>query len=490
MRHIACNAFAALSALSCRLPQLSQLKLKLTTQAASAAIPAAYAVDTARLQLSGVTSLSLTAHRAWAEADGAGYTWRALGRFTQLQALTVAFTTQSPGFQATQLSALSTLSGNLRSLRITCPGFKAEEQQQDYNALSSLSSLTQLVLPYAAGATGVPAISSCSSLLRLSLSGPAGRRSAGPTLGVAECAALELLTQLTYLRLTSIPCNQTLLSALQRLQQLQVLQVDGLKAADALPALARLPQLKSIAGEWQESAGAAAAAGTTLQLTAVRYLEVAGTCAPFQTFPGVKTVLLFNTCQPGDLTALSQHCKQLQLLGMGHTWRMEASTLAPAAPVAQRTAAVASLAALRHLRSLFLSVNCDAEISALAAASQLRQLTLFVPTTNRTTRGCSTIGLAALGLLRSLRQLTLQLPGLVLTAEPVCGLMSSMQRFESVEVCVVPGQEEGVDAGLELALERHIRVPAAFKAAIKNWPRFIHRRSINLGLGGGILVGN
>lgn len=73
----------------------------------------------------------------------------------------------------------------------------------------------------------------------------------------------------------------------------------------------------------------------------------------------------------------------------------------------------------------------------------------------------------------------------------MCGLMSSMQRFESVEVCVVPGQEEGVDAGLELALERHIRVPAAFKVASnKNWPRFIHRRSINLGLGGGILVGN
>ncbi|WIA19707.1 hypothetical protein OEZ85_005633 [Tetradesmus obliquus] len=48
--------FADLLPALVRLPQLSQLKLKLTTQAASAAIPAAYAVDAARLQLSGVTA--------------------------------------------------------------------------------------------------------------------------------------------------------------------------------------------------------------------------------------------------------------------------------------------------------------------------------------------------------------------------------------------------------------------------------------------------
>jgi hypothetical protein len=199
----------------------------------------------------------------------------------QLQALSVEFTARSPEFRAAGLAALSALRHNLHALRVTCPGFTAAEQQQDYSALSSLSSLTRPVLPYAAGTTGLAAVSSCSSLQWLSLSGPAGCRSAGPSLGEAECAAIGQLTQLTNLRLSNIACSDELLSALPQLQQLQMLGVEGLKAADALPVLARLPQLATLPGHWQESA---AASGATMQLASVNLLVVAGECIPFQAF--------------------------------------------------------------------------------------------------------------------------------------------------------------------------------------------------------------
>jgi hypothetical protein len=194
---------------------------------------------------------------------------------------------------------------------------------------------------------------------------------------------------------------------------------------------------------------------------------------PISSFPSVKTAAYSNTCNPGDLVALSQHCKHLQSLNLAVTWKKEASTLAPAAPVTEQIAAVASLAALPQLRSLLLAVNSNAEVSALAAVSQLQQLTLFVPTSNRSTRSCTTLGLAALGLLRKLQLLDLQLPGLKLTAEEVCGIISSMQCIQSVTVCVAPGQEEYVTAGLELAVTEHIKVPATFKVTTNSkWPAF------------------
>jgi hypothetical protein len=451
--------------------------MKLTASAASEAVAAALAVDVARLQLSGLTSLSMELNRAWSDTEGASYFWAALGRITQMQTLTVAFSARSPNFEASQLSALGSLGDSLQQLQISCPAFTAADRQQDYSALSSLRGLTDLTLPYAAGTAGLHAIlSSCSRLQRLHFRASSARSgaaaAAAPALGEAECASLGQMTQLTFLGLVNIACSPELLPALQQLRQLRVLHVDGLSAATALPALAKLTQLSYLVGKWQESA-AAAAAGAVVQLTALAKLSTAGQGIPFHAFPNALTVLYYSTLEPGQLLSLSQHCKQLRALHMIGKWPANASTLDPAAAAADRVAAMDSLAVLPHLRSLSITVNCDAEISALAAVSQLQQLTLFVTLTNRRTNSCSALGLATLGLLRQLRLLDLQLSGLKLSAAAVCGLLSSMQYIELVKLCVAAGQGGEAASGVALAASRLLKGPGEVTVAVNDkWPAF------------------
>jgi hypothetical protein len=262
---------------------------------------------------------------------------------------------------------------------------------------------------------------------------------------------------------------------MQQLQQLQQLHLNGLNLFDALPTLAKLTQLSSLTGRWQTPPAApqAGAAGA-MQLTAVRHLAILGGYVPFSAFPAVQTVMYSDTCSPNALLSLSQHCKSLQALTADATWDKDTNTLAPTATAEERTAAVASLAALPQLHSLFLAVNDNAEVSALAVVSQLQQLTLFVPYGSRITRGCSAMGLASLALLRNLQLLELQLPGLFIEGEAVCGMISSMQCIQSVEMCVMPGDDDEVSNGLELALARHIRVPASFKITYnKKWSTWL-----------------
>jgi hypothetical protein len=113
------------------------------------------------------------------------------------------------------------------------------------------------------------------------------------------------------------------------------------------------------------------------------------------------------------------------------------------------------LASLPQLRPLYPAVNDDAEVSALAAVSQLQQLHLVVCPRDPDGISISAIGLASLALLRNMQQLTLYVVQLRMTAVEVCGLLSSLQHVPTVDLVVSPEEADSVDEGLEMVYHHH-----------------------------------
>jgi hypothetical protein len=307
-----------------------------------------------------------------------------------------------------RLSALSRIGSSLCALviaadQVTKPKEVSQQHPfvQDYGFLSALTALTQLQLPLSLAAANLTAISACSSLRNLSLSAvgeSAIEESSLAQLSEDDCEALGCLVQLTELRLAKVGgtgSSAAFLQALRQLQQLQVLRVDGLGPLTALPALASLPQLQEMGcnwgeegDDWRQQAALAAAAAGQHKLTVLRSMGAAGHAAiPWAAFPELREVMQWDQWSTHNFAGMCRHCTQLRELGSCE-WRADITSLPAEAPAAQRTAAIAALAALPHLTLLHFSANDDAEIAALAAASQLQQLTLMVPDSNLDTKAC------------------------------------------------------------------------------------------------------
>jgi hypothetical protein len=205
---------------------------------------------------------------------------------------------------------------------------------------------------------------------------------------------------------------------------------------------------------------------TAVQLTSIT-VAVVNDAAPLAALPNLRHAYVVSYCQPATIMALSQHCKQLYHFdGYGIYSRLGKYTLDSEAPVAERTAAIASLASLPQLRQLYLAVNDDAEVSALAAVSQLTQLHLVVCPQDPYDSSCSAIGLASLGLLRNMQQLTLYIKGLPLTPVEVRGLLSSLQHVPIVDMAVSPQNGDDVEEGLAMVFGGYTGKPRDFHCSI------------------------
>jgi hypothetical protein len=108
---------------------------------------------------------------------------------------------------------------------------------------------------------------------------------------------------------------------------------------------------------------------------------------PWAAFPQLQKVMQWDQWSTDNFAGICKHCTQLRELASCE-WRADTTSLPAAAPAVQRTAAIAALGKLPHLTLLHFSANDDAEISALAAASQLQQVTLMVPDCNLDTKAC------------------------------------------------------------------------------------------------------
>jgi hypothetical protein len=284
------------------------------------------------------------------------------------------------------------------------------------------------------------------------------------SLNPAECAAIGQLTNLKDLYLCGLLCSPPLLQALPQLQCLQELWVEGLPRLTALPALAKLTRLMVLQSRW--SADDQPSPSTAVQLTSIT-VAVVNDAAPLAALPNLRHAYVVSYCQPATIMALSQHCKQLYHFdGYGIYSRLGKYTLDSEAPVAERTAAIASLASLPQLRQLYLAVNDDAEVSALAAVSQLTQLHLVVCPQDPYDSSCSAIGLASLGLLRNMQQLTLYIKGLPLTPVEVRGLLSSLQHVPIVDMAVSPQNGDDVEEGLAMVFGGYTGKPRDFHCSI------------------------
>uniref|UniRef100_A0A383VSH3 F-box domain-containing protein n=1 Tax=Tetradesmus obliquus TaxID=3088 RepID=A0A383VSH3_TETOB len=482
-----------------RLPRLNSIDLHATTTAASSAPLMALALELLQLRLPNLRSLAVSIMGGWGDNP---QPFKAIGAATRLTRLDLYSYTDVPA-QLTMgnLSALSGLSSSLKALVVGVDQLVDQDELQpqalgrDLGFLSALTGLTQLMLPLPFSAVNLAAVSACSSLRNLSLTAmedPAGFAA----LEDPDCRALGCLGQLTELRLPKVQgtgSSAAFLSALKQLQELQVLRVDGLLPATALPVLAGLPKLKEMGCIWGNEGEAAAQqqqrqrrasrlVPTEQQLSGLHSMGAAGHAAiPWAAFPQLLTVMQWDQWSVDNFSGICAHCTQLRELASCE-WRADTTSLPPDVPAAQRVAAVKGLAKLPKLTLLHFSANDDAEIAALAAASQLQQLTLMLPDANLDTKACSPMSLSPLLLLRSLRRLELWLPGLPLTAEDARRLISSMQCIPSVTFTVMPSSKAAVLQGMEEARAANMKVPSEFDIDVNpSWTENPPAAAVGLG---------
>jgi hypothetical protein len=387
--------------LLCRLPRLSCLDLHATTAAASSAPLMTLALEVLQLRLPNLRHLAVSIMGGWGDS---AQPFKAIGAASQLTRLELYSYTDVPA-QITMghLSALSGLSSSLRALvlgidQLSEPDGQQQQQDQDFGFLSALTGLTQLMLPLPSSAVNLTAVSACTSLRNLSLSA-IEEQGFVAELEEEDCKALGCLVQLTELRLPKVQgtgSSAVFLSALRQLQELRILRVDELVPATALPVLAQLPKLAEMGCIWgtdgdaeqQARPVAAAAVLPEQQLPELHSMGAAGHAqVPWAAFPQLLTVMQWDQWSTENFAGICRHCTQVRELASCE-WRAETTSLPPETPAAQRAAAVAGLAKLPHLELLHFSANDDAEIAALAAASQLQQLTLMVPDGNLDTKAC------------------------------------------------------------------------------------------------------
>ncbi|KAF8062998.1 Csmd1 [Scenedesmus sp. PABB004] len=351
-----------------RLPRLTSLRLDAAASAA-ASEPAAIApaIAAAAAQLPGLRSLDLALGRSWEGSDAA---WRALGLATQLTRVAVRFDALLSPVTLRHLSALTAISG-LASLDV---GVGTLRGAQQYGFLAGLpAALTQLTLPLACDHQGLDAVGACTGLQSLTFevhpSSDYSDDRVWPTLGEAACASLARCTRLTALDVfVEQSSDPHLLAALAALTGLQGLCIDHLSRA-SLPCLASLSQLTYLQGSWVEGAGGGAGRASAACPSLV---ELCGRGPVlFEASPRLRRVVQIGAWPTATLRGLAAHCSGLTALvvcGCGH-WAGPSFEAGTGAQV-ECVAALRTLAGLKELRVLGLSASDDAEVAALAAATQ------------------------------------------------------------------------------------------------------------------------
>ncbi|KAF8063010.1 DCC family protein [Scenedesmus sp. PABB004] len=418
-----------------RLPRLTSLRLDAAASAA-ASQPAvvAPAIAAAAAKLPGLRSLELVLGSSWEDSDAA---WQALGGAAQLTHVAARFDVQLRStVTLSHMSALTALSG-LASLdvRVGTP-----HVAQHYGFLAGLPALTQLVLPLMFDRRGLDAIGACTGLRSLAfVVHPSVDYDSGtlvwPTLGEAECAALARCTRLTSLNiLVHQGSDPRLLAALAALTGLQRLTIEHLSRA-SLPCLASLSRLTQLQGSWVAGAGGGVGGASTACQSVVQLWG--GGPVPFEAFPSttwcLHDVVQIGAWPPATLQGLAAHCSGLTALDLcGCELWAGPSFEAGASAQAERVAALRGLAGLKELRVLGLSASDDAEVAALAAATQVTGLILRVPEGS----ACTPAGLMALARMTWLRYLWLEPFGLELAQEDARALLRALQFVRDVHVSV------------------------------------------------------
>jgi hypothetical protein len=363
----------------------------------------ALALEVLHLRLPNLRQLSVSIMGGWGDNS---QPFKAIGAASQLTRLELySYTDMAAQLVMAHLSALLGLASSLQALvvgvdQLSEPEEQQQQQQaQDFGFLSALTGLTQLMLPLPSSTVNLTAISACSSLRNLSLTAVDEISNTIPELEEDDCKALGCLVQLTELRLPKVQgtgSSAAFLSALGQLLELQVLRVDGLVPATALPVLAQLPKLREMGCLWgppaseqqQQQRPRQAAVPADLKLPQLNSMGAAGQAPiPWVAFPELRTVMQWDQWTTENFAGICKHCTQLQELASCE-WRADTTSLPYDEPAADRTAAVQALAKLPQLTLLHFSANDDAEIAALAAASQLQRLTLMVSDLNHDTKAC------------------------------------------------------------------------------------------------------
>jgi hypothetical protein len=245
-------------------------------------------------------------------------------------------------------------------------------------------------------------------------------------------------------------------TVLTRLKQLQSVGLHGWSTA-MLPALAQCTQLTLLRGEWV----AAAAAGRGKQnpdsaplaeCPAIRSIEGMRP-VPFAAFKRLETAAHWEPWPPAAFRSIAQHCQQLRALGIhlsGLSQRVGSPSMPASASAEERVVAIRSLSQLPQLQYLELAVNDSAEAAALAAATQLEELWLRVPSGS----SCSIAGIMHVVALRHLKCLMLELCELPVSAAEAESLLVALQFVSSVEVMCPEGSGlRGVFEAAQLALQ-------------------------------------
>jgi hypothetical protein len=396
--------------------------------------------------------------------------WHAIGQLPGLKVLRItsaAVGVQMPISGLAHLSALSNLASSLQTLDIAMHCRQHEPNQvADYSALGSLSGLTSLSMPLAAVRQGLNSISSCSKLRRLELVAEDEEDEAREsTLQPNELAALGQMAQLTRLQLLGAACESTSdWSFLSRLQQLQDLDLEPGLPCCAVTALAHLTCLSTLMCGWQQQQRPGL---VTARCAAVRVLGVGSGVPPLCAFPGVVELLQSRAWDPSVLGSVSKCCTQLKRLTLhqlfGGSVVCSEGSLLVSAPAAARTAALSSLTALQQLSILALSVNDNAEVTAVSGLKQIRRLLLVVPLQSTCTVQGLAVCLAAMSQLQAIR---LELSGsskrslvdadvqLLLSAVrhvPRVGILVQQQHVEGVQEVVQRAEGVLKEQGLQLA---------------------------------------
>ncbi|WIA31064.1 hypothetical protein OEZ86_001094 [Tetradesmus obliquus] len=317
-----------------RLPRLCSLEVQAVEDYAAAADHMAIIVNTARLQLPGLSTLILdmegVGDEPWA---GRNIAWRAIALMPNLRKLVVKFREpddEESWIYLSDLSALQPLGGRLQHLEVCCGALHSDALQN----FTFLSGLTALHLPLCSWA-GMPAFSALTHLCSLTLD------------------AAELPEGVLVLEAAEEPVNAAL-AQLASLQELLLVAVDVQAPAAFLTGLSRLTRLELAAT--QDAALAGLSAAPQLRALMLHYHGLRAYSPPPASLEGCSAAGLISLTA---LTALSQlHLDQVEGKGLDEEeWRQ-------------------LLSALRHVREV--SVTCRAG-EAEAAAAAWRSLKTHKP---------------------------------------------------------------------------------------------------------------
>jgi hypothetical protein len=401
-------------------------QLMSAVQQANAAAPTAAVARALTDDEAPVYGLTLRVKDEW-EADE--LVWRAIGQLPQLGRLWLQWDPFTVTTSPRHLSTLKPLAGTLRTLCMSQHVMLQQEPSIDYSVLGSFQHLAHLYLQLPTMWQGLHNISSCSCLeiLQLTATAPETRH-----LEPHECAAIGQLTRLSELQLLGLHCGRQdeewrLIAGLQQLEQLCI----GILPIAAVATLATLKHLTKLTCNWRNDE-------EEVQLplpwrcSSLLELVVISGRAPFEAFPHLQELQHYVQFCGDGYERVATGCTQLasmQIYGDGVAWRH--GSFLPSASVAARTAALSSMATLRHLQHLHVSLTLGAEVATPAAFQCLTELSVVVPATS----SCTARSFMLLAALRKLEWLQFDLLATSSSGwedEDVGLLVSSVRHVETV----------------------------------------------------------